>query len=207
MGGNEMTYDPQRHHRRSIRLKGYDYTQPGAYFVTICTRNRECLFGGIVDGKMRLNPLGDIVAACWHDLPNHYPHVQLDAFVIMPNHVHGIIVLLDPGDVGAGLGPAPTTGGVPTSHPKTHRGHGLPEIVRAFKSFSARRINEYRRTPGTPVWQRNYYEHIIRNERSLGRIREYIVNNPLQWELDRENPAITALGLKITPPKDEPWRG
>jgi len=107
-----MKYNPENHHRQSIRLQGYDYAQPGAYFVTIVTHNHECLFGDVVDGEMRLNPLGNIVGTCWHDLPNHYPHVQLDAFVIMPNHVHGIIVLVDdnPGIagmdivVGAGVG-------------------------------------------------------------------------------------------------------
>ena len=180
-----MTYDHQKHNcpfytsqgRCSIRLKGYDYTQPGAYFVTICTHQRRCLFGDVVGGEMRLNELGDFVWATWHDLPNHVPHVQLDAFVVMPNHVHGIIIIRD---VGAGSEPAPTT-----------KRHGLPEIVRQFKTFSARRINRRRGTPGQPVWQRNYYEHIIRHEESLNRIRDYILTNPLRWNLDRENPNRT----------------
>ena len=100
MGGNRTKrYDPKRHHRRSIRLKGYDYTQPGAYFVTTCTHNREPLFGRVVDGEMVLNALGEIVWACWREIPIHFPHVELDAFVVMPNHVHGIIWIVD--DVGA----------------------------------------------------------------------------------------------------------
>jgi len=180
-----MRYDPQKHHRRSIRLKGYDYSQAGAYFITICTKDRACLFGEVVDGEMRLNALGQIVQDVWHDLPNHV-NVVLDAFVVMPNHVHGIVIIPDDTVVvvGAGSEPAPTT-----------TRHGLPEIVRQFKTFSARRINELRGTPGLPVWQRNYYEHIIRNEESLHRIRAYIANNPLKWALDRENPVWPGRGL------------
>ncbi len=185
-----MRYDPGRHHRHSLRLKGYDYAQPGAYFVTICTQDRACLFGTVVDGQMRLNEYGEIVRATWLDLPNHLPHVELDAFVVMPNHVHGIIVINDnpvgAGSVGAGSEPAPTTG--PT------RRHGLPEIIRQFKTFSARRINQTRGTPGAPVWQRNYYEHVIRTEESLHRIREYVLSNPMRWTTDRENPRCPRAG-------------
>ncbi len=107
-----MTYDPEKHHRRSIRLKGYDYTQPGAYFITICTHGRECLFGEIIDGEMHLNEAGPIVVQTWWDLPNHVPNVQLDAFVVMPNHVHGIIIITErAGGMGAGLKGARTTMG------------------------------------------------------------------------------------------------
>ncbi|MFN8475657.1 MAG: transposase [Anaerolineae bacterium] len=172
-----MSYDRNHHHRRSIRLQGYDYSQVGAYFVTVVTRNRECLFGAIVDDVMRLTSLGMVVYSTWNDLPAHYLHVELDAFVVMPNHVHGIIVLSDnvAPPVGAGLKPAPTR-------------HTLSEIVRGLKTFSARRINETRGTPGSPVWQRNYYEHIIRDETSLERIRQYIRDNPALWATDAENP-------------------
>jgi REP element-mobilizing transposase RayT len=90
-----MPYDPQKHHRRSIRLKGYDYTQPGAYYITLCTKARQCLFGDVVKGEMRLNALGDLAFTCWQAIPNHFPHVELDAFVIMPNHLHGILVISD----------------------------------------------------------------------------------------------------------------
>ena len=169
-----------RRRRKSIRLKGWDYSAPGAYFVTICTHKRQPLFGQVVDGEMVLNQYGEIVREAWFDLPNHYAHVELDAFVVMPNHIHAIIILdADAIGVGAGLKPAPTR-------------HPLSEIVRALKTFSARRINTLRGTPGVPVWQRNYYEHIIRNERALNAIRRYIAENPLRWYLDRYNPNAAA---------------
>ena len=171
-----MRLDSERHYRRSLRLKGYDYSRDGAYFVTICTKNRECLFGEIVNGSMLLTPFGEIVGACWDDLPCHYQHMELDAFVVMPNHIHGVIVLADT-VVGAGFKPAPT-----------RKRHGLPEIIRAFKTFSSRRINGLRNAPGTSLWQRGYYEHIIRNENSLNDIRNYIQFNPAMWQWDRENP-------------------
>lgn len=201
-----------KRHRRSIRLRGYDYAQAGAYFVTIVTKDRACLFGEIVDGEMRPNQFGRIIQATWNELPEHYSGVECDAFVVMPNHVHGIIVLVEDdggvgsNDVGAGLKPAqpglrPTTAPRAGLNPAPTR-HRLAEIIRAFKTFSARRINDMRKTPGFPIWQRNYYEHIVRSENELNRIREYIANNPLQWEMDRENPSRTA--DKLTR-KAEPW--
>lgn len=180
--------------RRSLRLKGYDYSRAGAYFVTVCTTDRGPLFGEIVDDALVENPYAKIVRRCWDALPNHYPHVTLDAFVIMPNHVHGIVVLNDVPDgtvganrmVGSGFKPAPTGLGnaVETGAPPRH---GLPEIARALKTYSARGINALRGTPGTAVWQRSYYEHVIRNEHALRRIREYIVSNPRNWQKDREH--------------------
>ena len=174
----------ERHHRRSIRLKGYDYSKNGAYFVTICSHNHECIFGRISNGKMRLNSYGEIVQKCWDDLPNHYLNIKLDVFVIMPDHVHGIIFVENDPDyyAGAGFKPAPTRGS------KLTKIHGLPEVVRAFKTFSSRRINEHRNTLGLRVWQRSFIDRVIRNENELARRREYIMNNPLKWELDRENP-------------------
>ncbi len=176
---------PTTHRRRSLRLPRFDYTQQGAYFVTICTRNRVCLLGDIVEGRMHLSEAGRLAQVAWEDLPHHYPHVQIDVWVIMPNHMHGIVILAEaqateddmPVDVGAGLKPAPTR-------------HGLPEILRAFKTFSARRINALHNTVGTPFWQRNYYEHIIRNEAALNRIRQYIADNPARWAEDPENPVV-----------------
>ncbi|GIV52421.1 MAG: hypothetical protein KatS3mg038_2942 [Candidatus Kapaibacterium sp.] len=224
-----MVYDSQKHHRRSIRLKGYDYTQPGAYFVTIVTKDRVCLFGQVVEGQMRLNAVGHIAQQCWTDIPNHFPHVELDAFIIMPNHVHGILVITDVGarhavppdvDVGARhavplptvplpTAPPPTVPQPPTVsiHPTVEQFgkpvHGsIPTIVRSFKSAATRYINILRGTPGAPVWQRNYYEHIIRNEDALNRIREYIATNPLRWQLDRENPDRTGRN-----PDEEMWFG
>lgn len=176
-----LTSEPDR--RRSLRLQGYDYAQAGAYFVTICTQGRECLFGEIVGGAIQLNNAGRVVSDEWFKTAQIRENVILsaDEFVVMPNHVHGIIWLVD----GRGtLQRAPTVErfGKPTSG-------SIPTIVRLFKSVTTRQINLQRGTPGAPVWQRNYYEHIIRNDESLGRIRDYIVNNPLQWALDRENPA------------------
>jgi len=153
----------------------------GAYFITLCTYNRSCIFGQIVDGEMIINEFGKIVKSVWSDLPRHYPDIKLDVSALMPNHIHGIIFI-----VGAGLKPARTKP-APTDIDCAKR-YPLSEIIRGFKTFSARRINETRNRSGTHVWQRNYYEHIIRNEDELGRIREYIVNNPAQWQFDRNNP-------------------
>ena len=161
-----------------MRLKGYDYSKPGYYFVTVCTQNKKCLFGDIRNRQMALNSAGQVIEKVWDELPEHYQHVELDAFVIMPNHIHGIIVLRpNPIIVGAGFKPAPTK-----------KRHALPEIVRALKTFSSRRINEIRNTPRVKLWQRNYYEHIVRNENELNEIRKYIQENPLKWETDKENP-------------------
>jgi REP element-mobilizing transposase RayT len=175
-----MTFNPDTHHRRSNRLREYNYSQAGGYFVTICTWQRKCLFGEIVAGKMQLNDLGTHVCETWTDMPRHYRHVALDAFVVMPNHVHGIIVISDV-EARAGLKPAPTD-----------KWHGLSEIVRGFKTFSSRRINETRNNHGCPVWQRNYYDRVLRNGDELSRARAYTINNPLQWEQDKENPTNSA---------------
>ena len=180
-------YDPDKHHRRSIRLRGYDYARPGAYFVTICTRERECLFGDVVDGAMILNESGRVVESCWQILPRHFPHVRLDAFVVMPNHVHGLIVLTDfpsrPRLGGRGEALAANASPLQGTKPGS-----LGAIVQNFKSVTTRKINPIRGTPGMPLWQRNYYEHIIRNEDEWNEIRTYIAENPLRWELDENHP-------------------
>jgi putative transposase len=185
----ELSLDP--YHRRSIRLKGYDYSLPGAYFVTVLSFHQKPVFGSIKGGLFNANIDGNIVRECWYELDKHYPYINLDAFVVMPNHIHGILFIEDtkvfPGhDVRAGLRPALT------------KLHELSAIIRAFKSFSARRINEHRKTPGTPVWQRNYYEHIIRNDREINDIREYIEANIINWDKDTENPLTQ--GRVIDPP-------
>lgn len=166
------------HDRRSIRLQGYDYAQAGGYFVTICTQNRLCLFGDIVNGEMQLNAAGSEVQVVWNELPRRFPGMELDAFVVMPNHVHGIATF-----VGAGLA-LPNEKGAASGAPT------LADVVRAFKSLSAMRVNRLMMRSGS-LWQRNHYERVIRNERELDKIREYIATNPLKWALDRENPQRT----------------
>lgn len=155
-----MRYDPERHHRRSIRLKGYDYAQPGAYFVTICTRNKELFFE---DDGLRI-----IAERCWLAIPEHFPYVQLDAWIVMPNHVHGVLWIVRRG---VQLN-APTKGISP-------RRGTLSVVVRTYKAVVTTQCR--RDGYGYFGWQRNYYGHIVRD-------REYIFNNPLRWHLDRENP-------------------
>ena len=200
-----MKYNPDIHHRRSIRLQGYDYSQYGAYFVTLCTQNRECLFGEIVNGEMILNEYGKIVEQCWFNLPNYYNNIVLDAYIIMPNHFHGIIFINDTIDTVDNIGAidigaipeSPNVGAIPVGaihesplweSPRQRRKMLLPKIIGRFKMNSAKQINQIRNTSGVPVWQRNYYEQIIRNEKSLEKIRNYIINNPLEWYYDDYNP-------------------
>ncbi len=181
-----MSYDPNRHHRQSIRLRGYDYTQAGAYFVTIVAHERACLFGEIIDGVMHLNDAGRMVDAAWTALPQRFPAIELDAWITMPNHLHGIIV------VGATLVVAPDAVDVP-DRAGTSPAPTLGDIVGAFKSITTHAyIQGVHHRGWQPfnqrVWHRNYFEHIIRNEHDLNRIREYIVHNPLKWALDSEYP-------------------
>ena len=222
-----MRYDPDKHHRRSIRMRGYDYTQAGAYFITICTQDRECLFGTIVDGCMHMNDAGRMVQSVWNEIPDHHPGVDVDAFVVMPNHVHGIIILTgeragaaDDGGVGARpracpvprrdvhpLGKGQPRGVAPTSPPQpsgvaptVDRGvaaagkrMSLPDVVHRFKSLATARYRHGVYELGWPsfpgrLWQRNYYERIVRNEEALSRIRHYILDNPARWKKDIENP-------------------
>jgi putative transposase len=168
-------------HRRSIRLREYDYTEVGAYFVTICTYNRECLFGEIVLGEMRLNGFGKGIEEEWLRTAVARPYVELGDVVIMPNHVHGIVSIRDEGRGKARLAPTTGTFGGPVAR-------SLPTIIGAFKSASTKQINEMRGTPGAPLWQRNYFEHVIRNEAELNRVREYIAANPARWAEDTNNP-------------------
>jgi REP element-mobilizing transposase RayT len=179
-----MKHDSNCHRRRSSRLKGYDYSRAGAYLVTVCTQGRACLFGDVVGGEMRLNAAGRVVEQCWSNIPRHFSHVELDEFVVMPNHVHGIVVIIE--NVGA-THASPLRWRRPT-HPAGPKKRSIGAVVGSFKSAVTKRINELRNTPGTSIWQRNYYEHVMRDDASLCRIREYIVQNPLQWEYDRENP-------------------
>ena len=196
-----MRYDPDKHHRHSIRLKAYDYGQTGAYFVTIVTQARACLLGQVVDAKMQLNVPGQMVETVWTELLVFYPGVDIDGFAVMPNHIHGIIVLVGAaprGRPGLGSDALPDLGwvgappcGCPGPAPTAL---SLPDVVHRFKTMTTKRYVDGVNHSGWPpfyvrLWQHNYFEHIIRNETSLARIREYIANNPLQWELDPENPS------------------
>jgi len=170
-----MIHDPHKHHRCSIRLKGCDYSQPGAYFVTICTHNRESLLGEIVGGEMILNEYGREVSKCWVWLAKQYPYLASDEWVVMPNHTHGIVILSG-------------TYGLRRGGSRTALTKSLGRLVGVFKTVSTKRINGMRHTPGSSLWQRNYYERVIRNEDELNRLRQYIPDNPAQWDIDENNP-------------------
>ena len=240
-----MTYDPAVHHRRSIRLKGYDYSQAGAYYITICTHQRQPFFGNIVraglaPAQMKLNEYGQIAHEQWQKIPARFETIELDSFIIMPNHIHGILIIHDP--VGAGFTPAqntqndlpgigqpqglplqnsndagftpapflgtPTHGGKmpntrvgasptptvnPSGQPVIGQPQGLPrrvtggDVVGAYKSLVANECLKIYKTKNETMgnlWQRNYYEHIIRDEKSYLKIAQYILGNPVKWELD-----------------------
>jgi len=160
-----------RYRVESARRKGFDYSRPGSYFVTICTKNKQHLFGEIISGdqndrnvksqKMIINAYGKIVNDCWNELPDHYSYIRLDAFIVMPDHVHGIIIIDNPLD--------------------ENKYPGLSEFVRAFKSFSSRRISELRKGKKSGIWQPGYYDHIIIDHDELNNIRNYIIKNPDDW--------------------------
>ena len=172
--------------RKTLRLKGYDYAQTGAYFVTVCTRNRDCLFGEVVDGVMRVNSHGQTVVECWKAIPEHFKHVQVDEFMVMPNHIHGILVVTPVGATHA----SPLRGANASGARSGPSPGSLSAIVGSFKAAASKQINRIRGNAGFQVWQRNYYEHVIRDDAELSRVREYIANNPAQWDLDVENPQV-----------------
>ncbi|OGR07662.1 MAG: hypothetical protein A2511_16940 [Deltaproteobacteria bacterium RIFOXYD12_FULL_50_9] len=220
-----MRFDPDLHHRRSIRIKGYDYAEVGAYFVTICSQGREGVFGEIVDSEMQMNEAGRMVEAVWQGLSDRYPQLCIDEFVVMPNHFHGIVVICyQRGKTGPELGmPTQNIGpnfngrrGEPCVRPICHgvdqegeqdnkgehevrpyrSGTGENTVGRIVQAFKSLTTNAYIRGvkalgwqpfPGR-LWQRNYYERIIRNESELHKARQYIVENPMKWDCDRENP-------------------
>jgi len=205
-----MKYDPNKHHRRSIRLPGYDYSQPGAYFVTICAYQRQCMFGDIVDGQMRLNQYGAIVADEWQKSSTIRQEIELDEWVVMPNHFHGIVIINNPvgandnpvgandnpvgandNPVGANDNPVGANGRSPLHNDPTSqrmKPKSLSSLMAGFKSITTKKINILRDTPGTPLWQRNYYEHIIRNQDAMDKIRQYIIDNPVSWGIDQLHP-------------------
>ena len=173
---SNSTFDPKKHHRRSIRLKGYDYSSEGAYYVTIVTYQRDCLFGEIMNKEMILNEFGKIADECWRGIPEHFTFVELGAYVVMPNHVHGIIIIRR-----GTIYRAPTV----EQFQKPVAG-SIPTIIRTYKAAVTRRIG--REHNATGIWQRNYYEHIIRNEKDLQNKSDYINANPSLWDEDDNNP-------------------
>jgi len=191
-----MTFDPEKHHRRSIRLRNYDYSQPGAYFVTICTYQKQSWFGEIKNGQIYLNQLGKIVADEWLKTCKIRPNFKLDEWVIMPNHFHGIVIINDysgddqslgardaPLDLGAR--DAPLDLGARDA-PLQQKPNSLSSCIAGFKSAVTKRINLLRQNTDPPIWQRNYYESILRDEKYLAVVREYIINNPKNWPNDRD---------------------
>jgi putative transposase len=191
--------------RKSIRLSGYDYSLPGAYFITIMTFHRECIFGDVNNQRMIINQYGQIVDRTWHELTNHYPNINLDAYIIMPNHFHGIVLIEDDTTI-KNASPASDMQGISTineqrktlENPDTFRengnrivdemrtnSHDLSEIIRAFKSFSAKKINILRGSQGFPVWQRSFYDRVIRDENEYQKIYDYIQTNPQNWLEDQ----------------------
>jgi putative transposase len=205
-----MKYDPIKYIRRSIRLKGYDYSSEGAYHVVVRSKNGECVFGDVRDGKMKRSPVGEIAEKCWRNIPEHFRNVELDQYVVMPNHIHGIIVITSL--VRAIQSDNPSRKGFIYESPTRERnrsGKGfihetptkehfsgwpsmkdpritLGKVIRAFKAECTKMIHD-----AVCVefgWQRNYYEHIIRDGKDLDRIRQYILDNPINWATDEDYP-------------------
>jgi len=181
--------------RKFIRLNDYDYRQPGAYFITICTFKKMQIFGSISEDKILLSQAGLIVEKCWHKLSSHFPNILIDAFIVMPNHFHGIIILNERGQNCRGEAFAPQSSdsisiieanASPDSRFATGTSSGsISSIIQNFKSNTTRRINATNETKGNVVWQRNFYEHVIRNYKSLDEIRQYIIGNPWNWLNDK----------------------
>ncbi len=198
-----MPYNPAIHNRHSIRLLGYDYSQPGAYFLTINSHKKEHLFGRVVDGVVQLTPVGEIAQEQWLKIPAHFSNVLLDEFVIMPNHLHGILVITER-DIHTGKGKAfdfwlkqkyfnKNNDSTEHNYLSNHGSNALPiragsnpgsipAVVQNFKSITSRRINKLLETPGSTIWHRNYYEHVIRDDKDYARIVEYMRENPKKWE-------------------------
>lgn len=185
-----MRYDPTKHHRRSIRLRGHDYAGGGAYFITICTQDKQCVLGRIAEGQMFVNEAGQIVQRAWERLPESFPGVLLDTFQIMPNHLHAVLVIpgagLEPGLAWATSAPMFEPGRKAESAPS--RTLALGNVVGAYKSILTIEVNRFQANPGRRLLQRNFYEHVIRSVDALEKIRDYIRHNPERWWEDPENP-------------------
>ena len=182
--------------RRAMRLRNYDYSQPGSYFVTICVQHRKCIFGTIIDGKMRLNEIGRIVVECWNHIPQHVPSVELDEYVVMPNHMHGIITWArsphTPENTSDRRGEVTSPSLDSWESTTSCRGEvtspSLSKIVAYFKYQSTKRINQHHNIFPLRIWQRNYYDHVIRDDIDLQRLRQYVQNNAMKWALDQLHP-------------------
>ena len=192
-----MPYDPDKHDRQSIRLPGWDYRTPAAYFITVCTHEQRCILGTVTRGRMYLNACGRIVAEEWKRSPSIREEIEIDAFIVMPNHMHGIVIIAPPN------APRPITPERYTVRVGTHgraslrrsktgqpvrKARSLGAFIAGFKSAATRRINRHRGTPGEPVWQGRFYERIIRDEREWHAVRRYIRQNPARWHRDRHHP-------------------
>jgi putative transposase len=156
--------------RRAPRLSGFDYSAEGAYFLTICAHRRQQVFARCEDDELRITSAGRVLERCWAEIPNHFPSVEVDVFVVMPNHVHGVLCLVGVDRVAT-----------------------LPVVVGSLKSAAAGEINALRGTPGARVWQRGYHERIVRDEDELEAIRRYVLDNPAAWSADSENPSRTTI--------------
>ncbi len=211
-----MIFNPDKHHRRSIRLKGYDYSQVGAYFVTICVQDRDCILGEIINGEMKLNAAGKMIHNWWNQLHKKYPIIELDEFIVMPNHLHGMIIVgADPcvcldnhNAININRKDNRRDSRAKISGDRwdlfynkkgEHAGSPLPNPVslsRIIQWFKTMTTNQYIRIVkqndwppfNKRLWQRNYYERIIRDKNEMNRIRKYIIQNPLNWNSDIENP-------------------
>lgn len=173
------------YNRQSNRLQGYDYSSPGYYFVTIVSHNRLLIFGEIISGEVQLSQIGKIVENCWQAIPLHFKSVSLDAYVIMPNHLHGIVKINEKRNVGA-THASPFLSKGPDSIPKGPSPQSLCAIIGSYKSAATKRTHKAGLINGQSIWQRNYFEHIIRDDEDYERIIEYIQTNPLNWEMDEE---------------------
>jgi putative transposase len=192
-----MAYDPEKHRRRSIRLWDHDYSRAGAYYLTLCTQNRECLFGDVMEGEMRMNEAGRMADDFIARIPDRYPAITVDCYQVMPNHIHMVLIVADvvgPVSVGAihelPLQRISRSNQVECEKRRLQRRAMLiPKCVGFYRMNTAKRVNQMRGVAGVRVWQRNYHEHIIRHQRSLDRIRRYIADNPKNWDRDRNNPS------------------
>jgi len=199
-----MQHDECKHQRRSIRIPEYDYSQTGAYFVTICTHRRACLFGRIVRDRMHLSPWGKAVRDEWLRSHSVRPTLTPDAYVVMPNHLHGIMMI----SAKDRSTPVRPTVGAHSCAPLLRKPRSVASFVAQFKACATRRVNMARGTPGAPLWQRNYYEHIIRDADDYEAIRWYIESNPTRWAFDEENPLVFAEtpGAEPATRSPLPWR-